>query len=398
MKVAIIGGGPAGATAASTLAKAGVETYLIEKDLKSDKPCGGGIPSGSLRDFGIPDHLFERKVSKVGIIAPSGYEVLADLGDGYIGMVDRVKFDPWLREKAVESGARLIEGVFTGLQNPPKSPFSKGGQNRFPPLTKGGEGGFGERIKVVFKQGEKEDSIQVDAVIAADGANSSVARQLGAERPQVYLTIQEKVELAGESLRFYEDRCDFRFGSDFSPNFYGWIFPKSDFATIGTGAPYNHGKHMDDYLAALKKRLSGRFDGARVLKRQAFPLPLGPIKRKVYGKILLAGDAAGTVMPVSGEGIYYSMMSGKLAAEAVIEGDLSHYERQWNKFFGAHFRQMAIVRWLFLRDDKWRERLVRMHEDKDAQKRALALWLDKNKEYPIYSIYWKMVKSLIKHL
>lgn len=385
MKVAVIGGGPAGATAASTLAKAGVETYLIEKEIKSDKPCGGGIPSGSLRDFNIPDNLFERKVSKVAIIAPSGYEVLSDLEDGYIGMVDRVRFDPWLREKAVEGGARLIEGMFTAFSW--KEPAPPG------PLF-GKEG----RIKVDFKQGDKEDSIEVDAVIAADGANSSVAKQLGAERPQVYLTVQEKVVLAGETRKFYEDRCEFWFAGDLSPNFYGWVFPKANFATIGTGAPYGHGKFMDDYMATLKKRLCGRFDGAKVYKRQAFPLPMGPIKKKVYGNILLVGDAAGTVMPVSGEGIYYSMMSGRLAAEAVLKGDFAHYEKQWSMLFGSHFTQMALVRWLFMKDDKWRERLVRMHEDKDAQKRALALWLDKNKKYPIYSIYWKMFKSLIRHL
>ncbi len=122
MRIAIVGGGPAGATAAITLAKAGVETYLIEKDLNGDKPCGGGIPCGALRAFDIPDYLFERKVSKVGIIAPSGDEVVADLGDGYVGMVDRARFDPYLRERAVQAGARLIEGVFTGFSKKESTP------------------------------------------------------------------------------------------------------------------------------------------------------------------------------------------------------------------------------------------------------------------------------------
>ena len=373
MKVAVIGGGPAGATAASILAKAGVETYLIEKDLNGDKPCGGGIPSGSLNEVDIPDHMFERKVKKVGIIAPSGYEVIAEVKDGYVGMVDRVKFDPWLREKAVESGARLIEGVFTSL--------SQSGNTH-----------------VNFKQGEKEDSIEVDAVIAADGANSAVAREIGAERPQVYLTVQEKVELTGEAQKFYEDRCEFWYGADISPNFYGWVFPKGSFATIGIGAPYGHGKFMDDYMAAFKKRLGGRFDGAKILKKQAFPLPMVPIKKKVYGNIFLVGDAAGTVMPISGEGIYYGIMSGKLAAEAVIKGDVASYDREWKRVYGSQFRLMSILRQWFYKDDKWRERLVRMHTDKDAQERSLALWLDKEKNYPIYSIYWKIVKSLLRHL
>jgi len=384
MKVAVIGGGPAGATAASILAKAGVETYLIEKDLNGDKPCGGGIPCGALREFDIPDYLFERKVSKVGFIAPSGYEVVADLGDGYVGMVDRARFDPYLRERAVQAGARLIEGVFTGFSKKestsPRPLFSKEGE-----------------IKINFKQREKEESIEVDAVIAADGANSTVAKQVGAERPQVYLAVQEKVQLTGKAKKFYEDRCEIWYGAGISPNLYGWVFPKADFATIGTGAPYGHGRYMDDYMAAFKKRLNGRIDGAKLLKRQAHPLPMGPIKKKVYGNVLLVGDAAGTVMPISGEGIYYGIMSGKLAAEAVIKGDLASYGREWEKIYGSQFRLMTLLRQWFYRDDKWRERLVRIHEDKDAQERSMSLWLDKERKHPIYSIYWKILRSLLRH-
>lgn len=385
MRIAIVGGGPAGATAAITLAKAGVETYLIEKDLNGDKPCGGGIPCGALRAFDIPDYLFERKVSKVGIIAPSGDEVVADLGDGYVGMVDRARFDPYLRERAVQAGARLIEGVFTGFSKkestPPRPLFSKEGE-----------------IKVIFKQGEKEDSIGVDAVIAADGVNSTVAKQVGAERPQVYLTVQEKVQLTGEAKKNYEDRCEFWYGADISPNFYGWVFPKKEFATIGTGTYHDDGKNLKGYLGRFKERLGARISDAKVLKRQSYVLPMGPIKKKVYGNILLVGDAAGTVMPVSGEGIYYSIISGKLAAEAVIKGDFASYEREWKRIYGSQFRLMSLLRQWLYRDDKWRERLVKIHEDKDVQERTLALWLDKERKYPIYSIYWKIVKSLIRHL
>ncbi|MBM2839028.1 MAG: geranylgeranyl reductase [Deltaproteobacteria bacterium] len=373
MKIAVIGGGPAGAAAAMTLAKAGIETYLIEKDLKSEKPCGGGIPCGALREFDIPDRLFERKVSKVGIIAPSGYEVLADLGDGYVGMVDRARFDPYLRERAVQAGVILIEGVFTSIEQ-------------------------SEKIIVNFKYGGRAESIEVDAVIAADGANSTVAKQVGAERPQLYLAVQEKVHLTGESKRFYEDRCEIWYGAGISPNLYGWVFPKADFATIGTAAPYGHGRFMDDYMAAFKKRLNGRIDGAKLLKKEAHPLPMGPIKKKVYGNVLLVGDAAGTVMPISGEGIYYGIMSGKLAAEALIKRDFASYDREWKRVYGSQFRLMTLLRQWFYKDDKWRERLVRMHEDKDAQERSMSLWLNKEKGYPIYSIYWTIFKSLIRHI
>lgn len=385
MRIAIVGGGPAGATAAITLAKAGVETYLIEKDLNGDKPCGGGIPCGALRAFDIPDYLFERKVSKVGIIAPSGDEVVADLGDRYVGMVDRARFDPYLRERAVQAGARLIEGVFTGFSRKESTPTR-------PLFSKEGE------IKVIFKQGEKEYSIEVDAVIAADGVNSVVAKAVGAERPHVYMVLQEKVELSNDMRRFYEDRCEFWYGADISPNFYGWVFPKKEFATIGTGTYHDDGKNLKGYLVRFKERLGARISDAKVLKMQSYVLPMGPIKKKVYGNILLVGDAAGTVMPVSGEGIYYSIMSGKLAGEAVIKGDFASYEREWKRVYGSQFRLMSLLRQWLYRDDKWRERLVKIHEDKDVQERTLALWLDKERKYPIYSISWKILRSLLKHL
>ena len=150
-------------------------------------------------------------------------------------------------------------------------------------------------------------------------------------------------------------------------------------------------------MGRFKERLGARISDAKVLKRQSYVLPMGPIKKKVYGNILLVGDAAGTVMPVSGEGIYYSIMSGNLAAEAVIKGDFASYEREWKRVYGSQFRLMSLLRQWLYRDDKWRERLVRIHEDKDVQERTLALWLDKERKYPIYSIYWKILRSLLRH-
>ena len=66
-------------------------------------------------------------------------------------------------------------------------------------------------------------------------------------------------------------------------------------------------------------------------------------------------EMPGTVMPVSGEGIYYSIMSGNLAAEAVIKGDFASYEREWKRVYGSQFRLMSLLRQWLYRDDKWRE-------------------------------------------
>lgn len=88
-KVLVIGGGPAGATAAGVLSRAGVETVLIEKNLSYVKPCGGAIPSGALKELEIPERLVKKKIKKIKLFSPSGQSVEADLKAGFIAIVNR---------------------------------------------------------------------------------------------------------------------------------------------------------------------------------------------------------------------------------------------------------------------------------------------------------------------
>ena len=93
----VVGGGPAGATAAADLASGGAKVLLLERAFRI-KPCGGAIPPRLIEDFDIPDELLVAKISSARMVSPKNERVLMPIANTYVGMVDRDKFDPWLRE------------------------------------------------------------------------------------------------------------------------------------------------------------------------------------------------------------------------------------------------------------------------------------------------------------
>jgi geranylgeranyl reductase len=121
LRVAVIGGGPAGGAAAETLAKGGVETYLIERKLDNAKPCGGAIPLCMVGEFDLPLDIIDRRVTRMKMISPSN--VAVDIGQTlkpheYIGMVRREVLDAYLRDRAKASGAEVINGLFLKMDKP----------------------------------------------------------------------------------------------------------------------------------------------------------------------------------------------------------------------------------------------------------------------------------------
>ena len=121
LRVAVVGSGPAGSSAAETLVKAGIETYLFERKLDNAKPCGGAIPLCMVDEFDIPLEIIDRQVRKMKMISPSNVEV--NIGhtlknDEYIGMCRREVFDGFLRNRAAKLGANLINGTVHKLEIP----------------------------------------------------------------------------------------------------------------------------------------------------------------------------------------------------------------------------------------------------------------------------------------
>ena len=163
--VAVIGGGPCGATAAETLARRGHSVLLLDKAGRI-KPCGGAVPPILVRDFDIPEHLLEGRVTTARMIAPSDNAVDMPIG-GWVGMVDRESFDEWLRERAASAGATRERGEF----------------NRIVERTS-----VGPVVDYVDGNGNTH-RVQVRAVIGADGAASRVRRENipgAAELPNVF--------------------------------------------------------------------------------------------------------------------------------------------------------------------------------------------------------------------
>ena len=109
--VVVVGGGPAGATAANDLARSGRKVLLLDRAGRI-KPCGGAIPPRLIRDFQIPNHLLVARVNCARMISPRDVEVDMPIAGGFVGMVDREDFDEWLRARAAESGAERPAGHF----------------------------------------------------------------------------------------------------------------------------------------------------------------------------------------------------------------------------------------------------------------------------------------------
>lgn len=360
--VVVVGGGPAGATAADDLARAGRRVLLLDRGGRI-KPCGGAIPPRAVRDFGIPDEQIVARIGGARVIAPSDRSVDMAIDGGYVGMVDRDRFDEWLRVRAADSGAERRTGTFELLDRDPDGTAAI--------VYRGRDGG--------------DVRVRARSVIGADGAVSLVARQaLGPHARVPYVFAYHEIVRAPKpgSAAYDPKRCDIYYQGSYSPDFYAWVFPHGETASIGTGS-MRKGFALRESVARL--RTATGLDGVETIRREGAPLPLKPLKRWDNGRdVLVAGDAAGVVAPASGEGIYYALLCGRLAAEAVdayLEtGDaraLAGARRKFMKAHGRVFFILGILQRFWYGTEKRRERFVAMCGDPDVQKLTWDSYMNK---------------------
>lgn len=359
--VAVIGGGPSGATAANDLARRGLKVLLLDRDGRI-KPCGGAIPPRLLKDFEIPESLLVAKARAARMIAPSGREVDMPVGDGpegkgFVGMVDRDVFDEWLRERARHNGATRITGSYERID--------RDADGMAVLVWREGRGGPNRRLRV-------------RSVIGADGARSAVAKQNipGAKDVKCVFAYHEIVKAPEPAVAaaadFDPDRCDVYYQGHLSPDFYAWIFPHGKTASIGLGSAHK-GFPLRETTALMRRQVG--LEGCETIRTEGAPIPLKPLKRWDNGRdIVVAGDAAGVVAPASGEGIYYAMACGRLAADAVYQflatGRPAALRQARKAFMAKHgkvFWILGMMQYFWYSSDKRRERFVKMCADPDVQ-------------------------------
>ncbi|NWF95027.1 MAG: NAD(P)/FAD-dependent oxidoreductase [Candidatus Thorarchaeota archaeon] len=304
--VLIVGGGPAGSTAARRTATAGLRVLLLDKAVfPRSKPCAGAIRGRvrDLLDFEIGDTV-HRKISGLSVTSPQGLRIDCVPEDrskpGYTVM--REEFDTLLLKKAEESGAEVRQGT-AALDIAETA----------------------QEVTVVTEAGE---TITASFVVGADGINSTVARQLGFYSgwpgESACVAIEMEVEVGAEKVRsicgepggYDADLIFLSFGA--VPYGYTWCFPKRTALSMGICCRQDKARSV----RSVYDRWFSKFCEAHeiepvILSESSARFPLRPSSTIVKGRALLVGDAAGFVDAFTGEGIPYAIESGIAAAAAL---------------------------------------------------------------------------------
>ena len=251
-----------------------------------------------------------------------------------------------------------------------------------------------------------EQRVRARCVIGADGARSAVARATlkGAERMPCVFAYHEVIRSPGAAdATFDRARADVYYQAALSPDFYAWIFPHGDTASVGVGSA-DKGFALRDAVARLRAQTG--LDGCATLRSEGAPIPLKPLRRWDDGRdVVVTGDAAGVVAPASGEGIYYAMTSARCTAAAAASflatGNpraLAGARRGFMRANREVFWILGVMQHFWYRNDRRRERFVTMCADRDVQSLVWQAYMDKRLVMARPMAYLRIFLKDMRHL
>ncbi len=332
--VVVVGGGPGGLVAARFVAAEGASVLVLEKDREIGVPvrCAEGLGGAGLREFIDPDPKWAlNSINGLRLVAPNGTEVDVHVEDeGFI--LDRKGFERDLAIMAADSGAEiLVSAPVTDLIM---------------------DNGKVEGVKVKFRGEEHE--IKAKVVIGADGVESRIGRLAGFTTNTRMRDMEVCAQYTLYSPRIERDACQMYLGMNVAPGGYLWVFPKADgVANVGLGISgnYTDTEHPFDYLDRF---IAQKYPEAQMLSSLVGGVPCTDnMKKIVMGGLMLVGDAAHQVNPMTGGGIVTAMkagrIAGRVAAQAVAEGDVSEerlreYQEEWENTEGKINRRFYKIK------------------------------------------------------
>lgn len=320
--VIVVGAGPAGSTAARYAAQNGLRVLMLEKDRDVGYPvrCGEAVShEGVVQFLPVDKRWIAASVNKFRLIAPNGSSVMPKLdGGGYV--LERRIFDYELAKIAANAGTEIITKAYV-----------------YDLLR---EEGKITGVKVLIK--DKPAEFRATVIIAADGVESRVGKWAGIDTTCHIRDMESCAQMTLSGIEVDEDVLDFYFGDEVSPGGYLWVFPKGkDTANVGLGLSVEEAKKKSA-IRFLQEFVAKKYPKAAVLTHIAGGVPCAKTNpRIVSGNVILVGDAAHQVNPVSGGGIISGMIGGmiggEVTAEAVKSGNIGHlqeYEKRWHKRLG----------------------------------------------------------------
>jgi digeranylgeranylglycerophospholipid reductase len=341
--IIVVGGGPSGSIAARYAAEQGVSVLMLEKDRDIGYPvrCGEAVSMAGLEEFIEPDpRWIATEITKFTFIAPDKTNIEIPFeGKGCI--LERKIFDYELANSAAIAGTDILTRAYVnGLIF---------------------EGKRVSGVKYEYRGEQKE--IKAKLIIAADGVESRVGRWAGLKTHSDFRDMESGIQVTATGVNVDENTCYFYWGNVYAPQGYLWVFPKGNgIANIGLAITGDIGKKRSA-LSFLNEFMENNYPKASILTQVVGGIPFTPTLEKIVGPgIMLVGDAARQINPLSGGGIISGMIggsiAGKIAGEAILKNNLdaiSDYEIKWHSRLGKkHEMFNRIKNGIYkLSDDKY---------------------------------------------